>query len=80
MFQGFSSAFWFGHGPKYRVMGIWGRSAGEPCSKHHSAIVDSSLKKLIWLLSAQHSMPSLKVRRRRIGIPGNLSVLEVCIA
>ena len=77
MFQGFSSAFWFGHGPKYRVMGIWGRSAGEPCSKHHSATVDSSLKRRTWLLSAKYSMPPSKVQRGRVVIPGDFSVLEV---
>ncbi len=33
-FQGFSGAFWFGHGLIYQEMGIWRRSAVEPgCEK-----------------------------------------------
>ncbi|HJO45052.1 MAG: hypothetical protein QF560_08885 [SAR324 cluster bacterium] len=42
-----------------------------------SATVDSSLKRLKGLLSAQYSLPPSKVQRGRVGIPGDFRVLEV---
>ena len=55
--------------------------AGDPPSipavKSESGVVQSSLKRRTWLLSAQGSVPPSKVQRGRVGIPGDFSVQEV---
>jgi len=48
-----------------------------PSVKIESGVVQSSLKRRTWLLSAQDSVPPSKVQRGRVGIPGDFSVLEV---
>jgi hypothetical protein len=48
-----------------------------PAVKSESGVVQSSLKRRTWLLSAKYSMPPSKVQRGRVGIPGDFSVLEV---
>ena len=51
-----------------------------PSVKSESGVVQSSLKRPTWLLSAQDSVPPSKVQRGRVGIPGDFSVLEVRVA
>ena len=48
--------------------------------KSESGVVQYSLKRRTWLLSAQDSVPPSKVQRGRVGIPGDFSVLEVRVA
>ena len=57
------------------------RFGGDPPSiqavKSESGVVQSSLKRPTWPLSAQDSVPPSKVQRGRVVIPGDFSVLEV---
>jgi len=48
-----------------------------PSVKIESGVVQSSLKRRTWLLSAQDSVPPSKVQRGRVGIPGDFSVPAV---
>ncbi len=48
-----------------------------PAVKSESGVVQSSLKRLKWLLSAKDSVPPSNDQRGRVGIPGDFRVLEV---
>ena len=78
MFQGFRSAFFLAHSFIYvRKSILAGVPPSTPTLKSESGVVQSSLKRRTWLISAQYPVPPSKVQPGRVGIPGDFNVLEV---